>query len=214
LNYRHLFLFGGGPPFTDTLGKMFAKFSLNDNAKIGILFLEIDGWEKYIKEYTKVLENNNIKKYVYLPLNTMTPSKICHELISCTGIIIGGGETEVYRDYMVDTSIGNCIRELYDIGVPIAGFSAGSLICPSNCVISPNDNSQNKLLFLGGLGLLKDCVISVHFSQWDETKNLKTAMKKVNALIGYGIDDNAGLYFKNEKLSEKEGKTYILTREK
>lgn len=212
LKNRHLFLFGGSPPFTDSLGKMFAELSLNQKAKIVILFLERDGWEGYMEKYTRVLENNYIKDYVYLPLNTGSLNKILKELISCTGIIIGGGKTELYRDYIVDTPIGERIRELYKKGIPVAGFSAGSLICPTNCVISPIDNSRSKHLFLSGLGLIKECVISVHFSKWNEEENLKAAMEKVNAPIGYGIDDDAGLYFENEKLIKEEGKSYTFAR--
>jgi cyanophycinase len=201
-------LFGGGPPFTDLLGKKFAELSLNEKGKVVILFLERDGWEAYIRKYTCVLENNHIKEYVYLPLNSKPLNKILRELISCTGIIIGGGETELYRDYIVDTPIGERIKELYKKGVPVAGFSAGSLICPTDCVISPIDNSQGIQLFLPGLGLIKECVITVHFSKWNEGENLKAAMEKVDVPIGYGIDDDAGLYFANEKLIKDEGKFY------
>jgi len=208
---RHLFLFGGSPPFTESLGKMFADFSLNQKVKIAILFLERDGWKEYMKKYTRELENNHIKEFVYLPLNSESQNKILKELTSCTGIIIGGGKTELYRNYIVDTSIGECIREMYKKGFPVAGFSAGSLICPADCVISPIDNSQCKHLFLTGLGLISGCVISVHFSKWNEEKNLVTAMKKINVPIGYGIDDDAGLYFENEILKKKEGKSYTFT---
>lgn len=175
---RHLFLFGGSPPFTHLLGKMFADFSLNLKAKIVILILERDGWEEYMKKYTRVLENNYIKDYVYLPLNSESQNKILRELASCTGIIIGGGKTELYRDYIVDTPIGERIRELYKKGIPVAGFSAGALICPTDCVISPIDNSQSKHLFLTGLGLIRECVISVHFSKWNEKRKFNDCYGK------------------------------------
>lgn len=136
---------------------MFANFSLNEEGKIAILFLERDGWEEYMKRYTCVLEEKYIKEFVYLPLNPKSENKILKELISCTGIIIGGGETELYRNYIVDTPVGERIKELYNLGVPVAGFSAGALISPANCVIPPIDNSKNKHLFLTGLGLKKLC---------------------------------------------------------
>ncbi len=42
------------------------------------------------------------------------------------GIIIGGGETELYHKYIVDTEVGIHIKNLYKEGIPVAGFSAGA----------------------------------------------------------------------------------------
>ena len=96
---------------------------------------------------------------------------------------------------------------MYNDGIPVAGFSAGALISPVYCVIPPIDNSKKEHLFLKGLGLV-DCVISVHFSKWKEESNLISAIKKTNVPIGYGIDDNGVLYFKNEELIDSESKYY------
>lgn len=92
----------------------------------------------------------------------------------------------------------------------MAGFSAGALISPENCVIPPIDNARKQHLFLTGLGLIKDCVISVHYSKWNEEENLKTAISKVEVSIGYGIDDEEGLYFKNGTFSESEGENFYI----
>jgi cyanophycinase len=165
LKNKHLFLFGGSPPFGNNLGKRFADFSVNDKGKVGILFIERDGWKEYMKKYTCVLEANGLMDFVYLPLSSNPSNSTIEELRSCTGLIICGGETELYQCFVVNTPIGKHIKEMYVQGVPVAGFSAGALISPTICVIPPIDNSKNKHLFLEGLGLLKDCVISVHFSK-------------------------------------------------
>ncbi|KAB2334411.1 peptidase S51 dipeptidase E [Cytobacillus depressus] len=206
---RHLFMFGGGPPFSNKLGKRFTNLALNEKGKVAILFLERDGWEKYMDKYTSMLKGNGLGDFVYLPVGPEYENKNLIEFKSCSGIIIGGGETELYQKYIVDTPIGERLKELYNHGVPVAGFSAGALISPKNCVIPPIDNAKNKQLFLKGLGLIPDCVISVHFSKWNEEENLKIAMEKVNASIGYGMDDGAGIYFFNENPSESEGDYYI-----
>ena len=208
MKYRHLFLFGGGPPFGKKLGRKFADHSLNNKGKIAILFVERDGWEEYMWKYTNVLQQNGINEFVYLPLSLDMTNDSINELVSCTGIIIGGGDTELYHKYIVDSSVGIHIKKQYEQGVPVAGFSAGALISPENCIIPPIDNADGKHLFLTGLGLIKDCVISVHFSKWKEEKNLKKALSKVGVSIGYGIDDEEGLYFKNEILSETEGENF------
>ncbi|SDQ79237.1 Type 1 glutamine amidotransferase-like domain-containing protein [Virgibacillus salinus] len=207
---RHLFIFGGSPPFSKKFGEKFADLALSNKGKVAILFIERDGWEEYMQIYTSILEEYYVERFVYLPLSPNTNHSTLEELSSCTGVIISGGETELYRDYIVDTPIGQHIIELYENGAPVAGFSAGALISPSNCVIPPIDNSRNEHLFLNGLGLIKDCVISVHFSKWEEEENLKAALARVNAPIGYGIDDDEGLYFENEVLSETAGDNYYI----
>ena len=206
LKDRHLFLFGGSPPFGKILGREFANLSLNDNGKVAILFIEKDGWEEYMRKYKSVLEENGLVQFTYLPLSSKPSKSTIEELISCTGIIICGGETELYHNYIVATLMAKHIREMYEQGVPVSGFSAGALICPKNCVIPPIDNTENMHLFLNGLGLIKNCCISVHFTKWDEEENLKTALARTQLSIGYGIDDEAGIYFKNETLSLTEGK--------
>jgi cyanophycinase len=87
--------------------------------------------------------------------------------------------------------------------------SQGALICPKNCVIPPVDNTKNQPLFLEGLGLMKNCIISVHFIKWNEEENLETALIKTKVSVGYGIDDDSGLYFKNEILSSTDGNISI-----
>lgn len=205
LNNRHLFLFGGSPPFSKKFGEQFATIAKKSNGKIAILFLERDGWETYMSKYTVALEEHGIDNIVYLPLSQKTNNQTLAALKSCRGIIIGGGKTELYRSYIVDTKIGEMIKELYWLGVPVAGFSAGALISPEHCVIPPIDNSQNKHLFLKGLGLIKDCVVSVHYTKWQEKSRLIEAVKKLNVTNGFGIDDKAAIYFVNESLKETEG---------
>jgi cyanophycinase len=202
---RHLFLFGGNPPFGEKLGRKFAELSLNEMGRVAILFIERVGWEEYMPKYTRVLESYGLNHFVYLPLSPNPSDDDLLQLSSCTGIVICGGETETYRNYIVETPIASHIKELYKKGVPIAGFSAGALISPKICVIPPIDNAENKHLFLEGLGLINDCVISVHYSKWNEEDNLKNAFAKTKVSIGYGIDDDTGVYFVNEKSSTVEG---------
>lgn len=206
---RHLFLFGGTPPFNKNLGKRFANLSLNEKGKVGIIFIEREGWREYMPKYTSVLEENGLKNFEYIPLS---PSSTIGELETSTGIIICGGETELYRNLIVDTVVGKKIKEMYEKGIPVAGFSAGALITPEHCVIPPIDNSQNRTLFLKGLGLIHDCVVSVHYSTWNEEENLKRAIEVEKVSTGYGIDDNSGLYFHNEIFTEAEGNYFIFKR--
>ncbi|MEQ6378394.1 hypothetical protein RZN25_16400 [Bacillaceae bacterium S4-13-56] len=66
---KYLFLFGGSPPFTYTLGKRFADLALSSKGKVAILFLEREGWERYMEKYTSELEGNGGHDSVYLSLS-------------------------------------------------------------------------------------------------------------------------------------------------
>ncbi|WP_245830948.1 hypothetical protein [Sediminibacillus massiliensis] len=120
---KHLFLFGGSPPFSPILGGEFASISLSKSKpKIGVLFVERPGWKDYMTKYTASLEAYGLRDFLFLPLSPYLSKKDFKELGSCTGIIIGGGNTEKYRNYIVDTPIGETIRRLYENGVPVAVF--------------------------------------------------------------------------------------------
>ncbi|NIK75168.1 cyanophycinase [Paenibacillus castaneae] len=206
---KHLFLFGGGAPFNESLGKKFATLSSNGLNKVVILLIEREGWQEYMPKYTDILAQYGVADFLYFPLTSTPSADLMGQLYSATGIIICGGDTELYRDYIVDTKVGTIVKTLYLEGVPIAGFSAGALISPTVCVIPPIDNRKNEHLFLQGLGLITNGLISAHFSKWDEENNLKTALAKTNISQGYGIDDDSGIYFKNEMVSETAGQVYF-----
>jgi len=210
---KHLFLFGGSPPFGPKLGKLFASYAQGPNGKVAILFLERDGWQHYMPRYTSILAKNKLTNFLFLALPTSDSSMI-EELRSCTGIIIGGGETINYHKEIIGTILGQLIKEMYDQVIPVAGFSAGALISPLHCIIPPIDNPFNKHLFLDGLGLLQEYVISVHYSRWNEEKNLKTAVDRLPVSGGIGIDDDEGLYFENETLINSEGNNYVVVEKR
>ncbi|WP_245208135.1 Type 1 glutamine amidotransferase-like domain-containing protein [Sediminibacillus dalangtanensis] len=207
---QHLFLFGGSPPFTPELGKVFAETARQATKKVAILFLEREGWEEYMSKYTSVLKEHGLQDFFYMPLHVHVSTSELEQLDACSGIVIGGGDTVRYRNYIVDTPIGERIRQRYLSGVPVAGFSAGALISPEHCVIPPIDNREGKHLFLPGLGLIEDIIISAHFTKWQEEANLQKALRKTAVPTGYGIDDDAGCYFKNQSLVLTEGNIKVM----
>lgn len=143
---------------------------------------------------------------MYLALTPQPSRTAIEQLLGCHGIVICGGDTERYRSHIVDSVLGSVIQDMYGKGVPVAGFSAGALISPADCVIPAIDNASNTNLFLQGLGLLRDAVVSVHYTQWSEEENLKAAVLRTGVSIGYGLDDGTGVYFMNEELVQTEGK--------
>lgn len=187
------------------MAKQFVIKASSTNAPVSILFVERDGWEQYMPRYTRALEDLGLNEFRYLPLPSTPVGKVLNCLKKSSGIIIGGGNTNLYADYIVDTSISDTIKEKYELGVPVAGFSAGALISPELCVISPKDNVQNEFQYRKGLGLISGILIAVHFTQWNDEAHLRNAVNKFNNHINYGIDENTCVYFLNGHLKSIEG---------
>ncbi|MFA1819413.1 Type 1 glutamine amidotransferase-like domain-containing protein [Virgibacillus oceani] len=202
---KHLFLHGGSPPFTIKMAQKFTKKISVTNAFISILFVERDGWEQYMPKYTHRLDQLGFNQFYYLPLPS-TPIEIVTDCLkNSAGIIIGGGDTNLYADYIIDTSISSTIKERYESGIPVAGFSAGALISPELCIISSKDNEQNEFQYRKGLGLISEVLIAVHFTQWNDEDHLKHAVNTIKCHKNYGIDEGTCVYFFNEEVHSMEG---------
>lgn len=202
---RHLFLFGGGPPFTNKMAKKFSELVSVRTGKISLLIIDRPNWKEYIPKYTKLLMENGITGFQCIPLPTISEKEAAELLENSAGIIIGGGNTEHYAKYIVETSISRTLKEKFSVGVPIAGFSAGALICMEHCIISANDNEDQVFKWQIGLGLLKNTVIAVHFSEWMDESHLRKAVNKFQRHVHFGIDEGTGMYFYNNRLMAVEG---------
>ena len=210
----HLFLFGGSPPFTLKMAKQFVKLTSKVNSPVSILVVERDGWEKYMPKYIKVLEELGLNKFTYLPLPSTPIEQVIRSIKNSSGIIIGGGNTNLYADYIVETDISKSIIESYKSGIPVAGFSAGALISPERCLISPKDNITCEFQQRKGLGLISNTVIAVHFSQWNDKEHLRNAVSMFKNHFNFGIDEGTGIYFLNGCVEATEGNgVYTLENE-
>ena len=202
---KHLFLNGGGPPFTADLGKRFASKAAEGSAPVAVLFVEQEGWEEYIPVYTQFLSEAGWTDFSYLPLPSTPVEVAVQHIRTSAGIIIGGGDTDLYADYIVDTAIGGAIKQSYESGVPVAGFSAGALISPELCIISAKDNESGQFDHRKGLNLVSDLLLSVHFTQWEDELHLRTAIRTFGDLPNYGIDEDTCIYLLNGQLEAIEG---------
>ncbi len=198
----HLFLFGGGPPFTPNL---FA--ALTNGGPVAILYVPRTGkdWTSYASIYTEPLKEEGISSFVHLPLSDAPTDEQLAQLQQCQGIIISGGETELYQQYLVATPIGDIIQSRFVNGVPVAGFSAGALVAPERCVIPEIDQRDNQRLRLPGLALLKDAVVCVHYETWGEAAHLVQSFTEESTDRAFGLADESGIYLRDQHLVETEG---------
>ncbi|WP_214767323.1 MULTISPECIES: Type 1 glutamine amidotransferase-like domain-containing protein [unclassified Exiguobacterium] len=203
---QHLFLFGSGPPFTPTLCATFAD-CVDGPGPVALLYVPRPGssFSSYAPVYTDALAACGITDFFHLPLSSHPTDKQLQQLSKSTGIIISGGETKCYQDYVLNTPIGAVIQERYRSGIPVAGFSAGALLAPGQCRIPAIDQWDGRDLVLEGLGLLPDAVLSVHYDTWDEAANLQQAFITTGSLYGYGLPERTGIYLNNNQLVRQEG---------
>lgn len=198
---RHLYLFGGGSPFTPIFARQFVQQC--SSGKIVLLYL--DGGELIIPRYTSLLMELGHKKFCNQPLPSTPVDEVVKNIEVCSGIIICGGDSIAYAEAIVDTPISNAVQNAYRNGIPIAGFSAGALISPEVCVISSRDSGLDSYQKRKGLGLIGDTLVAVHFTQWNEQNHLKEITTDIPTSYNYGIDENTGLYFQNEILQQTDG---------
>jgi len=201
---RHFFAFGSGPPFTDILAEKYIK--LTKNGSISIILVEREDWQSYMPNYINKLKTYHSGRFSFIPLPSIQEMQAVKEIKASGGIVICGGDTARYAEYIADTTIGAAIKDVYKQGVPVAGFSAGALISPQICSISAKDNIQKFSVERNGIGLLENICLAVHFSEWNEESHLQELAAKHPSCIHYGIDEDTGLYFHNGRLETMEGK--------
>ena len=212
---QQLFLFGGGPPFTPMLCEQFVS-CLDQSGPVALMYVPRPGsnWDDYAPIYTDALTAHGATDFFHFPLSARPTPEQLEQLAGSAGIIISGGETERYQQFIVGTPIGTLIQERFQHGVPVAGFSAGALLIPNECRIPAIDQRDGNALVLNGLGLLTDAVVSVHYDAWQEEANLRQAFRSTNSTFGYGLPERAGIHLKNNQLVQQEGPSPVLLQRK
>ena len=137
------------------------------------------GWEEYVPLFQQLWEDagaRNVQVIVPDQDGNLDMVQAERVLSQATGIFIGGGDTELYHQYYATGRFKELLIDCYMKGVPIAGNSAGALILPEVCLISPQDNVQGKLLFKQGVGLFYLKVKSAPCLNWLHSSNRRTAI--------------------------------------
>ena len=171
-------------------------------SRLVLLLVRRPGWEAYLPRYLEPWIRCGARDYhVILPEEdgSLDEGRIGGLLRQATGIFIGGGHTATYHRYYAQGQIATTIRERYRAGVPVGGSSAGALLVPEICRMSPWDTDSGRAETLPGLGLLADCLVSVHFKSREDEPNIVRAMVETGTRVAWGIDDNACAVFRADK---------------
>ncbi len=204
---RRLFLFGGNPSQYEAQAE-FVTAAGGSAADVALLLVRRPGWEAYLPRYLDPWMLSGVRAYhVVIPDEDglLDESKLDACLRHATGIFIGGGHTATYQSYYAQGQVAELIRERYREGVPVGGSSAGALLFPEICRMSPWDTDSGTAQSRPGLGLLAGCLISVHFVSRQDEQNIVEAMIETRIPSAWGIDDSACAVFRDEVFSHAIG---------
>lgn len=116
------------------------------------------------------------------------------------GIVIEGGDQWIY----LNTLSGKYIQDAHELGIPILGTSAGSMILGEHYFSAECDSitseqaKENVNVCLGRafvhIKWLKDVIIDTHFMRRNRQGRLEVFVSKSGAAQGFGIDEQTALY--------------------
>ena len=164
------------------------------------------------------------------PMSMNLRSEQLSTLRQSTGIFMAGGETKLYQRIYGTNSVSRLIGELHAAGIPYGGVSAGAMMACDNCMVSGSivrtktnefllasknyDEScrgQHRggrvgLIMRKGLGLVKDCIVLPHFTEWGFFPGLVEAMELTESHIGVGMDEGICLELREGKKATVRGR--------
>lgn len=168
-------------------------------------------FNSFRKTYTSVFD---IKADCVLCVyGEMDMNKITEKFNLCDFIYVGGGDTVYMLEKWKSLGIDKLVRDAYERGVIIAGLSAGAICWFKDMYTdSPSVTGDEKYSIHPGLGYL-DGICSPHYElrYADYFDAVKSSGKDFSVV--YGIEGDAGLVFKNEKLIggiSSGGKAYAI----
>ncbi|PYZ98910.1 peptidase S51 [Alteribacter lacisalsi] len=204
---KHLFLYGGDPTLEEP-GREFAKLAGGEDGSVVLLILRREGWESYLPRYTEVWKKEGLTQIDVVmdrEDGRLDVEEAVRLIKKATGIFIGGGDTGRYHELYTQSRVKEAIRSQVSDGIPFGGNSAGALIAPEKCLISPNDSEDGEPKQLEGLGLITSLGVAVHYTEWDEEKPFREALDRAKLSDGIGIDEQACAYLKNGRIERTYG---------
>ena len=199
MSHRLLFLLGGSAAF-DVVAEEFVPAAGGCDATIALLMQGGRGWEKYVPDYVQPWIRWGASRYYPIAPDengTLDLDAVSAKLCEATGIFIGGGHTPTYHRLYATEPIRSLLRASYHKGVPIAGVSAGALITPEICMLTPDETDDGSLQIVAGLGLVSDIIIGVHFTELNARPGVLEAMARTRTRTGWGIDEPACAVFED-----------------
>lgn len=118
------------------------------------------------------------------------------DLEKAGGIFFTGGDQLRITSILGGTPVGTSLYTAYANGAVVAGTSAGAAIMSETMIVEGEDDESPRrctVKMAPGLGLLKQVVVDMHFSQRGRQGRLLAAIGQNPNIIGIGIDEDTAI---------------------
>lgn len=201
-----LYLISDGDAYENTAAS-FVEAAGGKEAVIALL-LHTSNFERYLPFYTDPLKAAGVSQV--LPVGPdvfgrLDKAALMAALDASTGVMVGGGDTEIYwRLYTLDL-VGAEIRSRVQAGMVYGGLSAGAEIATQICAVSPEDTKDGAGLIKPGLNLLPESLTITHFNPQSSVPFMVEAMQVSGVSRGWGLGDETTAIFVDGRLQETIG---------
>lgn len=208
-----VFLYGNVRENFGTLSQPFVRASGGRRARIALLMLPHS--EKFAPIYRRAWLKAGAGQItpIYPPTSLALTRDQLRTLKQSTGIFMSGGRTALCQRIYGSKVVSRLIRELHESGVPYGGVSAGAKMACDQCMVGGSiARTRTNEFPLGskeyvasyqrqrprerpglgigkGLGLVRNCVVQPHFTEWGLFPGLTEAMSLTDSRFGLGIDE-------------------------
>jgi len=163
------------------------------------------------------------------PASLVLDGEQLRALKQSTGMFMAGGAASLYHRIYGTRTVARLIRQRHAAGVPYGGLSAGSMMAASVCDVGDTKvkTKTNEFLLAAeehaapggvdlkvGLGLVQDCVLQPHLSEWGQLPELVEDMRLSGAQVGLGLDNSICLELRDgvNAFVRGRGRLYVLRR--
>jgi len=158
------------------------------------------------ENYKKLFEDFGAKK-VFL-LKDKSRDKTLDAIERSAAIFFVGGDQKRLLDALDELDLMHEIKVYHKSGTLIGGTSAGASILSTHMPYW--DSNKEKMIYFRGLDLVPNSIIDQHFSQRNRSNRLKSGVARFKNSIGYGIDEDTALIFKEKEKPKKIGSGEVL----
>lgn len=157
--------------------------------------------QAYINYWLESAKKLSIEPFVQKVFIESATQKVSFEefLLGMDAILVPGGNTLDMIALWQAHGIDKILKKAWEKGIVLSGSSAGA-ICWFHEGLS--DSRPMALSSVKCLGFLKGSVSPHYHSSKNRASTYQEMILKGDIKPGYGLDENAGLYFENEKIAK------------
>jgi cyanophycinase len=201
-----LYLAGG----SEALSEVSRDLRTRRVRRLLLLFADSRSWKKAWQDYARPFSAVGITDLVPFspPPRSLDEARqaLSAALDHTDGVVIGGGFTPQYQKVYAREPLARLIQRTGDSGIPIIGVSAGALLAPSYCVLYPEETHHERCEVRGGLGLLRDQLVGVAFTERGGRFGPAAGMAMTGISVGWALDKTGCAVFENSEYRYSLGK--------